>query len=217
MSAPASLHRDPAAAGQQRQPRPTNSPPRATSEGLNFRLHLRPSLSNPARDRAGFTLLELMATITILVILMLLMSGVFSKLPGAGDRVRCTQNLKDIYVGLSSYIDEKGHWPNQPEFTYQQRKEYEDYWLDALKPYGVTKEVWQCPGIKRLGNIRSDGTNPRVHYKPTMFDQKPTTPRKWPNMPWVVEIGNAHGHGPLLILQDGSVHDWDTFLEQLAK
>jgi len=145
------------------------------------------------------------------------MSGVLSKLPGAADRVQCTQNLKTLYVGLSSYLDEKGHWPKEPNYTKDKEKEYEEFWMGALKHYGVTDAVWKCPGITRLGNMQTDGHPARMHYSVTMFDDKPTTPRKWSNMPWVVEIGNAHGHGPLLILPDGSVHDWDFYLESLAK
>jgi hypothetical protein len=161
--------------------------------------------------------LELLATVTIVIVLILLLTGVFSKLPGAADRVRCTENLKSLHVGLGSYMADKGHWPNQPDLSYKQQKEYEDFWIDALKPYGIVDSVWQCPGILRLGQITANGKSPRVHYSPTMFDQKPGTPTKWPNMPWVVEIGNAHGHGPLLILPDGSVHDYDIFLEKFAK
>ena len=178
---------------------------------------MRATLSSPARRRAGLTLLEVLAIITIIAILILLFSAVLTRLPGAADRVRCTQNLKSLYVALDNYIDEHGHWPKQPQFTSAQRREYEDYWIDTLKPYGIPKETWQCPGIARLGKIQSGGTAPRVTYFPTMFDDKPSTPRKWPNMPWIVEIGNAHGHGPLLILQDGSVQDWDIFTEKLMK
>jgi len=75
--------------------------------------------------------------------------------------------------------------------------------------------TWQCPGILRLGKIQKNGKTPRVHYSPTMFDGKPETPRKWPRMPWIVEIGSVHGHGPLCILPDGSVHDWDTYIATL--
>jgi prepilin-type N-terminal cleavage/methylation domain-containing protein len=178
---------------------------------------LRPIVINPARQRAGFTLLEVAASVVIVAILAMLLFNVASRLPGAADRVQCTQNLKSIYIGLNNYMEEKGSWPQQPRFSQKQHKLREDYWIETLKPYGVTEKMWQCPGIKRLGNIRADHTAPRVTYSPTMFDEKPGTPRKWPNMPWVVEIGNAHGHGPLLILQDGSVHDYDVYLETMAK
>jgi len=158
-----------------------------------------------------------MAVLVILFILAFLIAGVVSRLPGAGDRVRCTQNLKEIYSGLNSYVEDYGHWPKEPPQAWDHQKDYEDFWLATLKPYGVTDSIWQCPGILRLGRIQKEGRSPRVHYFPTMFDSKPGTPHKWPNMPWVVEIGNTHGHGPLLILPDGSVHDYDTFLEQFAK
>jgi hypothetical protein len=161
--------------------------------------------------------LELLAIITIVFILIFLMSGVLSKLPGAADRVQCTQNLKTIHVGLSGYLEEKGRWPKEPPLTYQQRKERENFWIDALKPYGVPEASWECPGITRLGKLKADGYVSRMHYQVTAFDEKAGTPRKWPIMPWVVEIGNAHGHGPLLILMDGSVHDWDPYIEKFAK
>lgn len=178
---------------------------------------LRALLLSPARKRAGFTLLEIIAVAAIVIILATLLVGVVSRLPGAADRVRCTENLKQLYLGLNSYTEDNSHWPQQPAYTRDQQKEYEDYWIDTLKPYGITPAVWQCPGLLRLGKIQQGGRSPRVNYSPTMFDAKPSTPKKWPNMPWVVEIGNIHGHGPLLILPDGSVHDWDDFLAQLAK
>ncbi len=170
-----------------------------------------------ARKPSGLTVLELLAVITIVIILALLLSGVLSRLPGAADRARCTQNLKNLYVGLSAYIDTNGHWPKQPDFSPDEQEKYEDFWIETLKPYGISEDVWKCPGITRLGKIKADGTSPRIHYSPTMFDQKPTTPRKWPTMPWVVEIGNAHGRGSLIILPDGSVHDYDTYVEQLLR
>jgi type II secretory pathway pseudopilin PulG len=178
---------------------------------------LRPISSSPAPHRAGFTLLELLAAIVIIIILAVLLVGVVSRLPGAADRVRCTQNLRSLYIGLNSYTEEKGHWPSQPPFSRDQQATYENWWISELKPYGITESVWQCPGILRLGKIQNSGTSPKVHYSPTMFDSKPGTNKKWPNMPWLIEIASVHGHGPLLILPDGSVHDYDTFLEQFAK
>jgi hypothetical protein len=50
-----------------------------------------------------------------------------------------------------------------------------------------------------------------------MFDSKPGTARKWANMPWFIEIANVHGHGPLMILPDGSVHDYDIYTAQFGK
>lgn len=178
---------------------------------------MRSPFQNPTRRRVGFTLLEILATIVIVLILAMLLTGVLSRLPGVADRARCTQNLKNLYIGLNAYLEDKGHWPQQPAMTVEQQTEYENFWIASLKPYGISEDVWKCPGVTRLGKIQSNGTSPRVHYSPTMFDARPTTPRKWPNMPWVVEIGNIHGHGPLIILPDGSVHDYEIFVAEQTK
>ena len=172
---------------------------------------------SPARKRAGLTILELIAVIAIIFILVGLLVAVLGRLPGAADRVRCTENLKQLYLGLNSYTQDNGHWPQEPPLTYSQQTERENFWINALKPYNITDAVWQCPGILRLGKIQQNGRSPRMHYSPTLFDDKPGTPNKWPNQPWIVEIGNIHGHGPLLIRSDGSVHDWDTYVQQFIK
>ncbi len=173
---------------------------------------------NPVRLlRSGFTVMEFVAVVAIVLILITLLTSVISRLPGVGDRVRCTTNLRGLALGLTNYMEDKGHWPSQPNFTHTQQKEYEDWWINELKPYDISEKVWQCPAILRLGKIQQNGTSPRVHYSPTMFDSKPTTPRKWSNMPWLIEIANVHGHGPLLILPDGSVHDYELYVAQFIK
>lgn len=173
---------------------------------------------NPVRlKRTGFTLLELVAVVAIVLILITLLSAVISRLPGVGDRVRCTANLRGLAVAFNNYIEDNGYWPRQPNFSHTQQKEYEDWWLKEMKPYDVSEKTWQCPAIVRLGKIQANGTSPRVQYSPTMFDSKPGTARKWPNMPWLIEIANVHGHGPLMILPDGSVHDYDLYVAKYLK
>jgi len=176
----------------------------------------KPFQINPALRRAGFTLVEMIAVIGILIILTTLMLGVISRLPGAGDRAKCTANLRALGEAFETYTQDEGHWPQQPEFTDAQQEQYEDWWINTMKPYGITEATWQCPAILRLGKIQRNGRSPRVQYSPTMFDAKQSTPHKWPMMPWLVEIANVHGHGALCILPDGSVHDWDIYMSTLA-
>lgn len=171
---------------------------------------------NPARSRAGFTLLELLATIGVIVILILLFIGVAQRLPGAADRAACTANLRSLRVALDTYLQTEGHWPDVPEFSAAQEEARADWWINELKPYGIIEKNWQCPGILRLGRIQQKGYSPRLHYTVTEFDQKPETPKKWPHMPWVVENANVHGHGALCVLLDGSVHDWDLYIEKFV-
>jgi hypothetical protein len=159
----------------------------------------------------------MVAVVGIVIILITLLVSVISRLPGLGDRAKCTANLRGLALGLSNYLEDTGHWPDQPEFTHEQQNQYEDWWINELKPYDIPAKAWQCPAILRLGKIQQNGFTPRIHYFPTMFDQKPGTPRKWPTMPWLVEIANVHGHGALLVLPDGSVHDWDLYMQKFTQ
>ena len=161
--------------------------------------------------------MELLAVLGIMIIIATLLIGVASRMHGIGDRARCTANLRTIYFGLDNYMKEVGNWPQQPDFPRGKEKEYGDWWVRTLEPYGVTPSAWKCPGVTRLGSITAAGESPKVHYSPTMFDQAPTTPHKWSNMPWVIEIGNIHGHGALMIFPDGSVRDFDDVMVDHAR
>ncbi len=161
--------------------------------------------------------MELLAVLGIIVIIATLLVGVFSRMHGVGDRAACTANLRVLYIGLDTYLKDVGNWPQQPKFTQNEEKEYGQWWIDKLEPYDVSESAWTCPGITRLGAITKDGGSPLIHYSPTMFDANPITPLKWSNMPWLVEIGNIHGHGALMIFPDGSVRDLDNVLVDHAR
>jgi len=167
------------------------------------------------RSIRGLTLVEIIAVLGIVVILAMLLIGVVAKLPGAGDQARCMANLKSLYVSLSNYTEENGHWPQQPAFPAARQVQYEDWWLKTLKPYDATESTWLCPAVTRLGKLREGNfPHPRVCYSPTMFDDQPRTPWKWPGMPWLVEIANVHGHGALMIFPDGSIRNLDDVLAE---
>lgn len=161
--------------------------------------------------------MELLAVLGILILVGTLLVGVISRMHGIGDRARCTANLRALYIGLDSYVKNVGHWPKQPAFPRGKEKEYANWWIRTLEPYDVPPSAWKCPGVTRLGSITADGESPKVHYSPTMFDQAPNTPYKWSNMPWLVEIGNIHGHGALMIFPDGSVRDFDDVMNDHAR
>ncbi len=161
--------------------------------------------------------MELLAVLGIIAIIATLLVGVFSRMHGVGDRAACTANLRVLYIGLDAHLKDVGQWPQQPKFDYSDEEARGEWWVDKLKPYDVVDAAWKCPGITRLGSITKDGGSPFIHYSPTMFDGNPITPMKWSNMPWLVEIGNIHGHGALMIFPDGSVRDLDNVLVDSAR
>jgi prepilin-type N-terminal cleavage/methylation domain-containing protein len=157
----------------------------------------------------GVSLVELIVCIGILAILGALAMKGWQRAMAAGATARCMENMRSLQVSLNSYIQDKGHWPQVPEeidvSSSEDDSAYEDWWLEELEEYGGTPEVWQCPVIKRLTSSKHPKGRPKIHYTPTPFDEKPMTPYRWSTQPWLVEIGNMHGRGALLIFPDGSI------------
>ncbi len=158
------------------------------------------------RRAAGFTLLELFISIGIIGILATLTIVGWPKILAYAANARCLGNMRSLHVSLGSYVQDVGHWPQVPEDIDGPAEE--DWWLNELKPYGGTPQVWQCPLIQREVASKSPDGRPKIHYTPTGFDAKPGTPYRW-NQPWLTEIGNAHGHGANMCFTDGSIRTVD--------
>jgi hypothetical protein len=158
----------------------------------------------------GFTILEIAAVVAILGILAALFFAVSDRLPMRAEAPKCMANMRSIQVGLAAYLQDKGHWPQEPVDQLGNNEDaYEDWWIDELKPYGVAEATWMCPTIKRLVTNKSAQGRPKVHYTPTMFDKHPSTPYRWSTQPWLIEIGNMHGQGALICYPDGSIKPMD--------
>jgi prepilin-type N-terminal cleavage/methylation domain-containing protein len=161
--------------------------------------------------RLGFTLLELLVVIGIILILALLAIPIYSGLRGRAQRIQCLANLRGLYVATNTFIQQNGVWP-QVNTTANHGKSDEEkanLWIAALEPFGINRKGWICPTIQDL--LRNPDyekpENARVDYVATPFDDKPTTPHQWPRQPWFIEVGDAHGGGNLIIFADGSTSD----------
>lgn len=155
----------------------------------------------------GFTLLELTTVLLVIAILAVTALPVVRNLQGRAQVVRCTENLRNLHVGANLYVQEHNGWPQIAAPRSPRDPQYAAAWQDALRPYGVTSQVWVCPTVQRLaGNPDlSAPDNQRVDYTAMPFDRRPRAPYRHGNMPWFVETSSVHGGGQLIIFADGSV------------
>jgi len=159
---------------------------------------------------AAFTLLEVLCAIVVILILVTLMVPGYESIRGRIEKVACSNNLRQVYVGANSYVQEYGHWPQiDPALLKKSDNAYDEAWIEALLPFGIGRGSWICPTIQRDlgGPDYNQPANYRTDYMAMPFDSKHVTPYQWPTSPWFVERGNVHGDGNLMIQTNGAVSE----------
>ena len=162
-------------------------------------------------------MLEIGIAVLVVGVLLTLSFPVFAKLRARAQRVQCTSNLRNLYLGANLFLQENGSWPQismggNPDTP---EGDYANAWIAALTPFGPTQKTWICPTIQGLlqNPDLSQPENVRTDYIATPFDSKPLSPREWPRQPWFAETADVHGNGNLIVFTDGSVSDLKTVLQ----
>ena len=174
------------------------------------------------RSRAffrAFTLIEMVLVVSIVAILIVLAFPAFQKVREKAEGIVCMGHLRGLHVALNAYVQDHKQWPQTPDDVADQTA-LAGWWIDTLAPYNNSKNSWHCPTFDRRykANPAQFSDNPRIHYVPTQFDDKPLTPFRWSTMPWLIEIGDFHGNGNLMIFPDGSIRTIkDVFYEQTGE
>lgn len=150
--------------------------------------------------------MELATVILIIAILLAMILPGFSYLKNRAERTTCMQNLRNIYVSTTVYLQDHGSWPQVDPATLN-TPEYPAAWVKALQPYSLAEKNWVCPSVQRALN-NPDLTKPetrRIDYLATPFGDERNLPYKYPRQPWFIERGDMHGDGQLILFPDGQV------------
>lgn len=152
----------------------------------------------------GVTLLELVCVLGILLALIVLSFPVYETIRPRVEEMVCINNLRNLHVAFADYAT--GVWPQvPPEFGIGSVDE-QKWWIERAKTdLGLPERVWRCPTIARQFSSAPEKDRPLIHYLPTLFSAEPNKANHWPEMPWFIEIGDAHGRGNLLVRQNGTI------------
>ena len=126
------------------------------------------------RRRDGFTLIELIAVIAIIAIMASMLLPQVGKFQDRSQSVVCMNNLRQIGIGVLSYVGDNNYeypiiepdpqnpvYPNDPS---DPNAIIAQPMLDVLGPYGVTDAVVKCPADIKGPNWYAVN-NPHTSYQ----------------------------------------------------
>jgi hypothetical protein len=147
----------------------------------------------------------MMAAIGIVLILVATIYPVLDQITPRAERIECENNLKNLHaLFAATYAFEE--WPQVPTEISIGSTAEQKWWLDKTKKdLGLSEKNWQCPTLRRRFRSQKESERPLIHYLPTTFSKQPNKANQWSQMPWFIEIGDAHGCGNLIIRQNGAV------------
>jgi len=98
--------------------------------------------------KRGFTLIELLVVIAIIAILAAILFPVFARARESARRTSCSNNIKQIVIGLKSYIGDNDELYPQVFADINASGGYDAgdiAWAEGIQPYIKSVQILQCP------------------------------------------------------------------------
>ena len=151
----------------------------------------------------GFTIIELLISVSIIAVLASMILALSDMIRRKAEQAACVGNMRSLFVALSAYNNENGHFPQAPNS--KDEESIWDFWFTTFEDeYDIPRKTWICPTYRRL-NRTKDEEELKGTYVPTRFSaSSELAAYRWGNQPWLVENGDHHGEGMLVLFPDGS-------------
>ncbi|HEY0073389.1 MAG TPA: DUF1559 domain-containing protein [Abditibacteriaceae bacterium] len=115
----------------------------------------------PSALRRGFTLIELLVVIAIIALLAAILFPVFARARENARKSSCQNNLKQIGVGISQYVQDYDEMmPNaRPDTDINGVFVGDAPWHAVIFPYTKSQQIFRCPSnsnnttLQRTGNL----------------------------------------------------------------
>src|SRR5687767_15165489 len=104
------------------------------------------------RRKHGFTLVEILIVLGIVVVLAALLFPLLGRVREKGRQATCQSNLKQLFLGVQHYIQD--HDSRQPSFG---------NWRESMATYIKKSDVFVCPSIPEAIQ-RPDGITETGEY-----------------------------------------------------
>ena len=126
--------------------------------------------------KLGFTLVEILVVLAILVLIAVIFVTVFARVRENGHSAACQSQLKQIALAFQQYVqDSNGLYP-QP-YTSQDNGE-NVYWPTYLDPYTKNTKIFFCPNLVKSGNVVFQQMKTTYAYNGLVLEQISTSPPK---------------------------------------
>jgi prepilin-type N-terminal cleavage/methylation domain-containing protein/prepilin-type processing-associated H-X9-DG protein len=119
------------------------------------------------RNHRAFTLIELLVVIAIIGVLIALLLPAVQKVREAANATKCKNNLKQIGLAMSMYVDTYGAFPGISDWVLDNG--YAQTWIPQIKPFMENSlTMFFCPADPRvdqkLVSYVNHGTPPGTSY-----------------------------------------------------